>query len=54
MERVIYSPSVYEMLVKLKNSRPSVADEEQPGRPSTSTTEENITGVHAMIPDDQG
>jgi hypothetical protein len=33
-----------------KNGRPSVTDERS-GRPSTSTTEENIERVHAMILD---
>jgi hypothetical protein len=40
---------VYDKIIKLENSRPNVTDEERPGRLSTSTTEENITGVRAMI-----
>jgi hypothetical protein len=44
---------VYEWIIKLKNSGPSVTDEERPGLPSTSTADENITGVYDMILDGQ-
>ena len=45
--------SVYGWITLFKNSRTSVTDDEQSGRPPTSTTEENIERVRTMMLDNR-
>ena len=45
--------SVYDWITMFKNGRTSVTDDERSGRPSTSTTEENVERVCSMILDNR-
>jgi len=44
-ENAMKKTAVYKCVKRFSEGRESVTDEERPGRPATSTTEENITKV---------
>ena len=41
--------AVYKWVERFSEGRESVTDEERPGRPATSRTEENIAKVHQIV-----
>ncbi|XP_033610182.1 uncharacterized protein LOC111871520 isoform X2 [Cryptotermes secundus] len=52
-ESVMSKTRVYEWYKRFQDGREDVADDERPGRPSTSTTDENVEKVKAMIMNDR-
>ena len=44
---------VYEWYKRFQDGREDVEDDERPGRPSTSTTDENVEKVKAMVMNDR-
>jgi hypothetical protein len=50
--RTMYQRKIYEWIECFKEGRTSVTDESQPGRPSTSCTDQHIQRVDALIRED--
>ena len=52
-ESAMSKTRVYEWYKRFQEGREEVEDDERPGRPSTSTTDENVEKVKEMIMNDR-
>ena len=52
-ESAMSKTRVYEWYKRFQNGREDVEDDERPGRPSTSTTDENVEKVKEMVMNDR-